>query len=125
MSNYGLKFDDLTQGGPTTLVNVASKSASQWFGRTATFSDTLGPACVVSTFLIGSASLVWFFPQLAFGAGSNVPAVPFVVSTISPALPGGVTGGFFRIQAVSSCTNVGGWVIGWAIVNPQKINPST
>jgi len=121
MPHWATKFDDIIHGGPTTLIHISSKAASQYFGRTATTSSTLGPEAVVSTQLIGSASLVFFNVQNNFSTGSG-PAFQFAVATIGR---DGTGNGFFRIAAANSVANVGSWTVMFEVVNPQKLNPST
>lgn len=102
------KFDRPVQGGAAELVWPGSNAGNAYFGRVNITSDTNGPSAVVSTALVNSDSLVFVSLQCL---APNSSGGTFAVATISP-------GGFFRIAAVNSTTNIGSFVAMWEIKNP-------
>jgi len=103
-------YDRKARGGPEILSAKVSKQS--WFGSTAITSDTLGPSCVVSTTLVASSSFFRLALKNEWVTGSVMTAPNFAVATISD-------GGFFRVAAVNSTTNVGSFTLYWEIVNPK------
>ena len=107
--NAANMFDRTAQGFPAILVQ--KNTSNPYYGRVAVVSDTLGPSAVVSTNIVNSNSLIFFNVQNQWASGSNQPALTFAVSTISP-------GGFFKVTAATSTTNVGSYTLMYEIKNP-------
>lgn len=99
-------------GAVQTLVNQQSTAANQFFGYTSTVSDTNGPSCTISTALVNSNSLIFVSPEYFGAAASNV--IGWAVMSKSP-------GGYFRLAAANSTTNVGSFILGWELKNPKSL----